>query len=98
MRSVSKRASGLLVKRMFSCIGGPVMRKRRISGRGRTFGVLIRVTKVLSEYVVVTRSVSTVKVEEMAQSSQEEQYFSGVWVLDSPGTAFSTAWQGGVVV
>lgn len=95
MRSVSKRAIGLSVKREAGSIGGPVIRKRRISGRGNACGAFIRAIWAASECVLVMGSVSTVNVEDTAQSSQDVQYFSGVCVTASLDSVFSTVWQGG---
>jgi len=90
MRSVSKRASGLSVKREAGSIGGPVMRKRRISGRGNACGAFTNATRLVSECVLVMGSVSTVNVEDTAQSSQDVQYFSGVCVSASLDSLVST--------
>ena len=90
MRSVSKRASGLSVKREVGSIGGPVIRKRRISGRGNECGVFTNATRLVSECVFVMGSVSTVKAEDTAQSSQDVQYFSGVCVSVSLDSLVST--------
>ena len=60
------------------------MRRRRTSGRGSAAGVLISVTKVRSDFAWVTGSLSAIKAEDTAQSSQEEQYFSGVCVSLPP--------------
>ena len=84
---MSKRENGLSNGPRGCLRGGPVVLKRRTSGRGRTVGLLISVTKVRSDCVFVTESVSAVKADDTAQSSQEEQYFSGVCVSLSPDLA-----------
>lgn len=71
------------------------MRKRRTSGRGSAVGVLISVTKVRSDCAWVTGSLSAIKAEDTAQSSQDEQYFSGVCVSLLPDLTSAGVWQGG---
>lgn len=81
---MSKRKNGLS-KGPLNCLGGgPVVLRRRTSGRGRAAASIIRVTKVRSDCTFVTGSVSAVKDDDTAQSSQDEQYFSGVCVSSSP--------------
>ena len=92
---MSKRESGLSNGPRGCHGGGPVFLKRRISGRGRVVGLLISATKLWSDCVLVAGSVSAVKVEDTAQSSQEEQYFSGVCVSLSPDFTSDVVWQGG---
>jgi len=70
------------------------MRNRRTSGRGRTVGLLISVMKVSSDCALVAGSLSAMKAEETAQSSQDEQYFSGVCVSLLPDLISAGLWQG----
>jgi hypothetical protein len=72
-----------------------VVRKRRTSGRGGAAGVFRSVTNVRSVFAWVTGSLSAIKTEDTAQSSQEGQYFSGVCVSLSPDLASAGVWQGG---
>ena len=74
------------------------MRKRRTSGRGSVAGVFISVTNVSSAFAWVTGSLSAIKAEDTAQSSQEEQYFSGVCVSLLPDLTSAGVWQGGDTV
>lgn len=71
------------------------MRKRRTSGRGNVAGVLISITNVRSAFALVTGSLSAIKAEDTAQSSQDEQYFSGVCVSLLPDSTSAGVWQGG---
>ena len=71
------------------------MRNRRTSGRGSAAGVLISVTKVRSDFALVTGSLSAIKAEDTAQSSQEGQYFSGICMSLSPDLTSAGVWQGG---
>lgn len=84
---MSKRENGLSNGPSGCLGGGPVVLKRRTSGRGRTVGLFISVTKVRSDCVFVIGSVSAVKADDTAQSSQEEHCFSGVCVSLSPDLA-----------
>ena len=77
MSWVSKRESGFSSIHKGCLGGGPVVLKRRTSGRGRALELLSSVTKVRSDCVLLTGSVSAVKADDIAQSSHEEQYFSG---------------------
>ena len=71
------------------------MRKRRTSGRGSAAGVFRSVTNVRSVFAWVTGSLSAIKADDKAQSSQEGQYFSGVCVSLSPDLTSAGVWQGG---
>jgi len=71
------------------------VRRRRTSGRGSVAGVLISVTNVRSVFAWVTGSLSAIKADDTAQSSQEGQYFSGVCVSLLSDLTSAGVWQGG---
>ena len=95
---MSKRENGLSNGPKGCLGGGPVVLKRRTSGRGRAVGLLTSVMSFRSDCVWVTGSVSAIKADDTAQSSQDEQYFSGVCVSLSPDLTSAGVWQGGVTV
>lgn len=73
------------------------MRKSRISARGKACGVFERATKFAPECALANRSTSALTAGNKAQSSQDEQYFSGVRLSLSLDDDFSIMWHGGAL-
>jgi hypothetical protein len=76
----SKRKSGVRCDRRGTLTGGPVDLNRRSSGRVWVEDALAIVTTLGSDWVLASGLASTSNAIDTAQSSQDEQYFSGVCV------------------